>query len=1348
MTHPVARVLTLARRYRSADLLSVLLLIALTVVVQWSNLTEGTVIGQDSTTMFYPWYAYMGERLRSGDIPAWNPYQFSGTPFAGDPQSGWMYLPAMLLFTLLPLSLAAKAYMFLHLALAGVGAYALARVLRMGATAALLSGISYGFCSLLYERNISFFGWSAVMAWLPFTILFSELALRSGCRLMRGVWWGGSALCLSQILAGWLGQGSYYALLALGGYVAYRTLLDPPDSALGIRARLGMLVLHGSALLLFAFALAAAGVLPRLEYNAVSNLAGGYDGARYQAVIGGWSIRNWARLLNRGNHYYAGGVTFALALLAAFVARRRHATPYFVVLTLAVLVLTGQGPTPLHSLLFLLLPGFSRLHPHHPQVIGLVLYLGPAILAGATWNHLSKRGREAAFLALLPVAAVVIVRALGGSVAGSTLLVVALTGALFAAAVLLPRARGITTALLLLVAFADLFAAGRGLVENRYGKTDLDSLYAPTGAASFLRQKGKEEQFRYLGFAENLNGRQFYYQTQYARPLAKAVISTGRSVPVGLQDIQGYNPVHIARYEQLFTALNRDFLGYRISYVSPQGVRSPLLDLLNVRYVLVPTSRNLRGSSTEWLESTYPTAYADSASQVFERSGTLPRAWIVHSAREAGSGEALKLLSSGGVNPRSTALLEQPPPSLAAVADPSADRAAITSYEAERIELRTSTGAAGMLVMSEVYYPAWKAYVDGLPVPVYVANHLLRAVPIPAGDHAVELRYESTALSAGIALSLLAYLALAALYVAAVRRRLGPARGLASDTGTHGEKSFPDRNLILSIADGKVEARSGVEVAPVRRGVIGALMDRVPASRRAQVLLSLTVAMTCMLYAALFILGRVRSLRLTPTRTLDRLPWLRGATAQLMPDDLERASRTSELGMVNTLLFGLISLGLVGTWILSLRLARPNGVRIRLWWILLPVALFSVPLVLMPAMFSMDVYLYMFYGRIISTYGENPMLLAPIRFAGDPHLDWFPWWKRLPSAYGPVWLMLSGGLSTIAGESRFANIVTYKVAALGLHVLTIIAIWALLRRVRPQLAAWGAIFYGWNPLVLLEVVNGAHNDVMVAAFAVLSLLAAVSSRWLLAVFFLSAAAMVKLTSLLLIPFLVLAWMLDLPDVRAKLRAAVLSAIVVVVSCLALYAPLWAGTALMTNVLKNPAVTRYANSLWDIWIDTISGPANTAARAAVENRVDLIRNAAFAVAFVFLLLWFIRGRREVADGWVWGWFVYSLSLSWIWPWYFVLPIAAAAVLGPSRTAALAGGLTLGGLFFWFGWGAPRLPSTSWLDQYKPVLLFGPPILIAACPPLSRAVERLLGWDVEGTRRDSDRPATREGVGGAV
>ena len=83
---------------RSADLCVVTALCGLGAVAAWLLLRDGTVIGMDSATAFYPWYGFLGDSLRSGHIPMWNPSQFAGTPFAADPESGWTYLPAMLLF--------------------------------------------------------------------------------------------------------------------------------------------------------------------------------------------------------------------------------------------------------------------------------------------------------------------------------------------------------------------------------------------------------------------------------------------------------------------------------------------------------------------------------------------------------------------------------------------------------------------------------------------------------------------------------------------------------------------------------------------------------------------------------------------------------------------------------------------------------------------------------------------------------------------------------------------------------------------------------------------------------------------------------------------------------------------------------------------------------------------------------------------------------------------------------------------------------------------------------------------------------------------------------------------------
>src|SRR3954451_13899564 len=248
---------------RHADAGAMLALFALTVLSDRDLFGSTITLGMDSATQYYPWYYFLGESLRSGSIPGWNPYQFSGTPFAADPLTGWAYLAAMLLFTGPPLAPAIKSLMFSHLLLAGLSTYALARILRMGITGALLAAIAYEYSGLFYVQNSCCLQYIGVMAWLPLALLGAELAIRNPRWLERGVWWGLSGLALSQILAAWFGQGSYYALLALGGYIAYRTLLFPPNEEVlgGIWSRVRGLVLHGGAVLMFGFALGAGGVL-------------------------------------------------------------------------------------------------------------------------------------------------------------------------------------------------------------------------------------------------------------------------------------------------------------------------------------------------------------------------------------------------------------------------------------------------------------------------------------------------------------------------------------------------------------------------------------------------------------------------------------------------------------------------------------------------------------------------------------------------------------------------------------------------------------------------------------------------------------------------------------------------------------------------------------------------------------------------------------------------------------------------------------------------------------------------------------------------------------------------------
>jgi cell division septation protein DedD len=146
---------------------------------------------------------------------------------------------------------------------------------------------------------------------------------------------------------------------------------------------------------------------------------------------------------------------------------------------------------------------------------------------------------------------------------------------------------------------------------------------------------------------------------------------------------------------------------------------------------------------------------------VFENTRALPRAWLASEARVL-SGEAMlgvirtgRLPEGGAWEPERTALVEAPLdfPSNAA-ADPSA-RAEVTRREPNRVELKTSSSAPSILVLSENHYPGWRAYVDGRAQETLRVDYNLRGVVLAAGEHRVEFVYRPKSVLVGLAVSLL-----------------------------------------------------------------------------------------------------------------------------------------------------------------------------------------------------------------------------------------------------------------------------------------------------------------------------------------------------------------------------------------------------------------------------------------------------------------------------------------------------------------------------------------------------------------------------------------------------------------
>jgi hypothetical protein len=710
------------KRWADSDAVQVTLLAGMVLVGEWDVIAGPNILSADTATAFYPWFAFLGDSLRSGRVPAWNPHQFSGTPFAADPESGWMYLPAMLMFGLFSLPIAAKGFIVLQALLAALFTYTLARTLGALAVAATFAGATYALSGFLFGHGLCCFAYASVAVWLPLIVLGAERAMRSSGLLHRLTWWSIAGLGLSQEFAAWLGQGTYYAVLLLGAYLLY-----------GARLR-GLL--HGAGILAFAVALGAAGLLPRVEYNALSNLPGGYPNSDVNQPVSllDWGfVRDWNVILLTPSFYYAGITACILALAAPLLVGRNAVASLFWALGLVVLIVSRLEPTPLHALLSVL-PSYERLTSRSPERALIVVYLVVCVLAAMTLTALPRRR--------VPLTLV--------------LLAVALVDVNVANRVLLAQAQ-------------------RGEAAYQLQRVDLDRYFELPASLQFLQSQ--DGMFRYFGYAQHIYGGAMPYTLRWMEPRFQALGVNNLGLRAELLDIQGYNPVHLARYADFVDAVNGQEQNYHHSDVLGEGVNSALLDLLNVRYVIVPAVTASDEVAPRLLRS-YTPVYEDGQVRIFQNPHAFGQYWIVHDAVQVPRGEALGALQSGAVDPRRTAVLEVAAPALASAARPQADRVSQLAYEANRIAVLTETSASGLLVLSEIYYPAWRAYVDGRSVDTYVADHTLRAVPIPAGSHAVELRYESATLQVGVVITVSAFVLFLALMLAAVANARRPLQSL------------------------------------------------------------------------------------------------------------------------------------------------------------------------------------------------------------------------------------------------------------------------------------------------------------------------------------------------------------------------------------------------------------------------------------------------------------------------------------------------------------------------------------------------------------------------------------------
>ncbi|HEX5229336.1 MAG TPA: YfhO family protein, partial [Bryobacteraceae bacterium] len=185
--------------------------------------------------------------------------------------------------------------------------------------------------------------------------------------------------------------------------------------------------------------------------------------------------------------------------------------------------------------------------------------------------------------------------------------------------------------------------------------------------------------------------------------------------------------------------------GFRWGWNYPlEKLDSPVVDLLNVRYVVTRAEDMPRFATLPKFRhiGSLP------GNELFENADAYPRFFLVHQLRGTATREEVR-----AVNLRDTAIVEESPSLPAGTAD-MRDQVETLRYEPNLIEVSAKASRGALLVLSETYYPGWKAWLDGRPTPIYETDIALRGIVVPPGTHHVRLEFRPSILPMSLGISL------------------------------------------------------------------------------------------------------------------------------------------------------------------------------------------------------------------------------------------------------------------------------------------------------------------------------------------------------------------------------------------------------------------------------------------------------------------------------------------------------------------------------------------------------------------------------------------------------------------
>lgn len=754
---------------------------------------------------FVPWRVLAWESIRNGQLPLWNPYNGMGAPLLANYQSALLYPPNWILLVFQAIggtglqAWGQALLVYVHWVWAGLGMALLLRLYRVQPLGQSVGGLAYALSAYLVARA-SFLSMNAVLAWIPWVVLFTSRIAgpdqRSDLK-QRGLFEQVVPLAISlafMLLAGHA-QLSWYTIIFATIWLEFWSWKR--GGWQDVVASTAKFSIAG----VIAIGIAAIQLIPTAEYLLQSQRATAVD-YQYAANYSFWPWHLLTLVVPwffgtpaSGDYWYAAyywedaiyiGLLPLILAIAASISLLKKRAPTWIdgpsasslrrtiilfLIMLPVVILIALGSfTPIYPFLYRYLPTFSMFQAPTRWMILVVLAL--SILAGIgvqLWHRPEKRGLYWTRLATAGAVAVMVGAVIAwifmGGITPTFIKATALAGifgvgigslTLLAPTKDTPK-RSISFwewGVVSLVAI-DLIVVNWGMNPGiplsfyQQPPTPKQNLAQLTDGHRVYISKSDEEAIKY--------DRYFQVKTftpAYAWVEFKSDILANANIYSGIRSANNYDPLVPGIYANWQTVLDK----------ATEGQKVAMLQWMDVGALAVSDRSSPTGMRWEAINGASRLRWAGCA----DMAVTQEDAWRKFSTLLSSSSVPIvtNTIVLEGIGSESTNLCQTD----------SSTKLVIIEENTEELIIDVQANQGGWLVLSDMWYPGWRVLVDGISTPLLRANTVFRSVAVPSGTHTVSLKYQPLSFTLGAIITSFSIISLTGWSILQKRRRVSKSR--------------------------------------------------------------------------------------------------------------------------------------------------------------------------------------------------------------------------------------------------------------------------------------------------------------------------------------------------------------------------------------------------------------------------------------------------------------------------------------------------------------------------------------------------------------------------------------------